>query len=93
MGNVKRWWWIPILILLLIFPWAFRQPYYHVLGFNVFLFATMATSWNIMGGYTGYKSLGHSAFYGLGHWLQVKDLRQLSRAMIRIQMPCFFAFV
>lgn len=33
------------------------------------MFATMATSWNIMGGYTGYKSLGHSAFYGLGAYL------------------------
>jgi branched-chain amino acid transport system permease protein len=29
----------------------------------------MATSWNIMGGYTGYKSLGHSAFFGLGAYL------------------------
>ncbi|MBK8906053.1 MAG: hypothetical protein IPM53_33045 [Anaerolineaceae bacterium] len=29
----------------------------------------------------------------LGHWLQVKGLRQLSRAMIQTQMPRFFAFV
>ena len=69
MKHLKRWWWIPVLILLLIYPWVLRQPYYHFLGFNVFLFATMATSWNIMGGYTGYKSLGHSAFYGLGAYL------------------------
>jgi ABC-type branched-subunit amino acid transport system permease subunit len=67
--NVKRWWPVPVLLLLLIFPWLFRAPYFHVLGFNVFMFATMATSWNIMGGYTGYKSLGHSAFYGLGAYL------------------------
>lgn len=77
MVHLKRWWWIPVLILLLIFPWAFRQPYYHVLGFNVFLFATMATSWNIMGGYTGYKSLGHSAFYGLGAYLVAIAANQL----------------
>jgi len=77
MKHVKRWWWVPILILLLIFPWVFRQPYYHVLGFNVFLFATMATSWNIMGGYTGYKSLGHSAFYGLGAYLVAIAANQL----------------
>jgi branched-chain amino acid transport system permease protein len=35
----------------------------------VLLYATMATSWNIMGGYTGYKSLGHAAFYGFGAYL------------------------
>jgi len=64
--NILRWWMIPVLIALLVYPWIRREPYYHVLGFNVLLLATMATSWNIMGGYTGYKSLGHSTFYGLG---------------------------
>jgi branched-chain amino acid transport system permease protein len=61
-----RWWMVPILLFLLAFPWIMREPYYHVLGFNIFLYATMASAWNIIGGYTGYKSLGHSAFYGLG---------------------------
>ena len=69
MRRLLRWWPLPILILLLIFPWIYREPYFHVLGFNVLLFATMATSWNIMGGYTGYKSLGHSTFFGLGAYL------------------------
>jgi len=69
MGFIRHWWKLVALLLLLAFPWLYREPYYHVLGFNVMLFATMATSWNIMGGYTGYKSLGHSAFYGLGAYL------------------------
>jgi len=70
MTKILRQWWKPaVLLVLLAYPWLFRAPYYHVLGFNVMLFATMATSWNIMGGYTGYKSLGHSAFYGLGAYL------------------------
>lgn len=67
--KLRRWWPGLVLVLLLIYPWVYRAPYYHVLGFNMLLFATMATSWNIMGGYTGYKSLGHSAFYGLGAYL------------------------
>lgn len=67
--RLLRWWPAPALIALLIYPWVYRAPYYHVLGFNVMLYATMATSWNIMGGYTGYKSLGHSAFFGLGAYL------------------------
>jgi len=69
MGFLRRWWKPVALLLLLIYPWLLRAPYYHVLGFNVLLYAMMATSWNIMGGYTGYKSLGHSAFYGLGAYL------------------------
>jgi ABC-type branched-subunit amino acid transport system permease subunit len=67
--RFTRWWPLPILIFLLAYPWIWRAPYFHVLGFNVLLFATMATSWNIMGGYSGYKSLGHSAFFGLGAYL------------------------
>jgi branched-chain amino acid transport system permease protein len=31
--------------------------------------AVMASSWNIIGGYTGYTSLGHAAFFGLGGYL------------------------
>lgn len=69
MDILRRWWKPAVLIVLLAYPWLFRAPYYHVLGFNVLLYAMMATSWNIMGGYTGYKSLGHSAFYGLGAYL------------------------
>lgn len=32
----------------------------------VFIFIAMASSWNILGGYTGQTSLGHAAFFGLG---------------------------
>jgi len=69
MEFIRRWWKPIVLLLLLAYPWVYREPYFHLLGFNVLLFAMMATSWNIMGGYTGYKSLGHSAFYGLGAYL------------------------
>jgi branched-chain amino acid transport system permease protein len=31
-----------------------------------FMYIAMASSWNIMGGFAGYISLGHSAFYGIG---------------------------
>jgi len=32
----------------------------------ILLFVTLASSWNILGGYSGQISLGHSAFFGLG---------------------------
>ena len=34
-----------------------------------FMYIAMATSWNIIGGYGGYISLGHGAFYGIGGYI------------------------
>jgi len=31
-----------------------------------FMYVTLASSWNIIAGYTGYASFGHAAFFGLG---------------------------
>jgi branched-chain amino acid transport system permease protein len=48
------------------FPWLFPNP--AVMGIAVFtiLFAAVATGWNLFSGYTGYVSLGHGAFFGIG---------------------------
>jgi len=35
-------------------------------GINALIFATLAQSWNIIGGFTGYASFGNSVFFGLG---------------------------
>jgi branched-chain amino acid transport system permease protein len=40
----------------------------HLLLFT-FLYIAMASSWNILGGYTGYISLGHSVFFAIGGYL------------------------
>jgi len=34
--------------------------------FTVFLYVCLATSWNLIGGYAGYLSFGHVAFFGIG---------------------------
>lgn len=34
--------------------------------FFVFLYAGMASAWNLLGGYAGQFSLGHTAFFGIG---------------------------
>jgi branched-chain amino acid transport system permease protein len=36
------------------------------LSILILLFVTLASSWNILGGYTGQANLGHAAFFGLG---------------------------
>ncbi len=68
-GHLARRWPVYAAIALLAYPWIWRAPYYHLLGFDVLLGAMMAVSWNLMGGFTGYKSLGHSTFFGLGAYL------------------------
>lgn len=40
--------------------------YRHTVLIMIFLLAIMAVGWNIIAGYTGYVSLGQSAFLGLG---------------------------
>ncbi|MFP4373608.1 MAG: branched-chain amino acid ABC transporter permease [Spirochaetaceae bacterium] len=37
----------------------------HMMMF-IMLYIAMASSWNIIGGYTGYTSLGHNVFYAVG---------------------------
>jgi branched-chain amino acid transport system permease protein len=52
--------------LILAFPpWA-ANPYMVTVGIGILNYAVLATSWNFVGGFTGYISLGHGALSGLG---------------------------
>jgi len=42
------------------------SPEFIQFSINALILATLAQSWNIIGGYTGYPSFGNSLFYGLG---------------------------
>ncbi|WP_336205695.1 branched-chain amino acid ABC transporter permease [Nonomuraea sp. LPB2021202275-12-8] len=48
------------------YPWLVPNYYLVYAGVLTVMYAAMATSWNLLGGFTGYVSLGHSAFFGLG---------------------------
>jgi branched-chain amino acid transport system permease protein len=50
----------------LAYPWLVPNYYLVYAGVLTVMYAVTATSWNILGGFTGYVSLGHSAFFGLG---------------------------
>ena len=58
---------LPALILgsLLIFP-VFASSYMISFMLLTFMYITLASSWNLMSGYTGYISLGHGLFFGIG---------------------------
>ncbi len=56
-------------ILLLIavgLPLAMEDRFFLNLLFLVFLYAGLASAWNLLGGYAGQFSLGHTAFFGIG---------------------------
>jgi ABC-type branched-subunit amino acid transport system permease subunit len=62
--------WLGIaLLILLIFPLIQRSQYYQHVMVMTMMAAVLASSWNILGGYAGYTSLGHAAFFGLGGYL------------------------
>lgn len=51
---------------LLAFPFLVDNRFLIGVLFSTLMFVTLATSWNILSGYTGYISFGHAAFFGIG---------------------------
>ena len=53
--------------VLLAFVPALKLPaFYETVLYLVFHWMVLATSWNILSGYSGYFSFGHGAFFGIG---------------------------
>lgn len=50
----------------LSFPSVAPNPFIMSVGVVIMSYAVLATGWNFMGGFTGYMSLGHAAYAGLG---------------------------
>lgn len=66
--NWREWLVIAILILLLhSLPWV--APSMVHLAIMMFLFAVMGQGWNILGGYAGQVSFGHTIFFGTGAYI------------------------
>ena len=57
--------------VLLALPPFFLGPYYLGVGLALFAWIALAQSWVLLSGMTGYISLGHAMFYGLGGYLTV----------------------
>ena len=49
-----------------LFPLIFSDAFYRDIGVAFLLAAISASAWNIVGGYAGQVSVGHSMFFGLG---------------------------
>lgn len=70
MGNRSISGWVLVMVLgcVILAAVPLTRPSTYLLGFllNLYMYAALAISWNILGGYAGYMSFGHAAFFGLG---------------------------
>jgi len=55
-----------VLALLLAAPYMGLPVHVQSLLYVIFFWMTLATSWNMLSGYSGYFSFGHGAFFGVG---------------------------
>ena len=60
----------------LVFPLVFTLPYPRDVMIRIFLYAMLATAWNVLAGYCGQISLGHAVFFGTGAYTSTVLLRQ-----------------
>ncbi len=54
------------LVVAIAFPLLFPNPAVTTIAIFTLIFAAATTGWNIFSGYTGYISLGHAAYFGVG---------------------------
>ncbi|MGD0854331.1 MAG: branched-chain amino acid ABC transporter permease [Dehalococcoidia bacterium] len=64
-------WAVPLAVILLLalLPAASPDIFYLSIGVILFMYVALASSWNIIGGYSGYISFGHGAFFGIGAYV------------------------
>lgn len=58
--------WTVLFCVFLALPGVVRSPYILHIVILFFIYVVLATSWNLMGGFTGQLNLGHAAFFGTG---------------------------
>ncbi|RPF28904.1 branched-chain amino acid ABC transporter permease [Georgenia muralis] len=75
-----------VVAVLSLWPFVAPNPYMLSAGVIVLNYAVFATGWNLMGGFTGYISLGHTAFFGLGAY-------GTALLVVNTGMPSFVALV
>lgn len=57
-----------LFVFLTVFPLLFSNPTVTSIGVFTMMFLIAVVGWNIFSGFTGYVSIGHAAFYGIGQY-------------------------
>jgi branched-chain amino acid transport system permease protein len=67
--QTHPWKWVLLLVIMIflfLFPLIKPPLFFLTLLFSVFMYVALTESWNLMGGYAGYISLGHVTFFAIG---------------------------
>jgi branched-chain amino acid transport system permease protein len=56
-------------LFLLLFPFIFKNPFFHHVMFMLFLYSLLAEAWNVIGGYGGQLSFGHALYFGISAYI------------------------
>jgi ABC-type branched-subunit amino acid transport system ATPase component/ABC-type branched-subunit amino acid transport system permease subunit len=67
-GVVRRGGPAVLLLALALFPVVFTNPAVTNIGVYTVMYLIAAVGWNIFSGYSGYISLGHAAYFGIGQY-------------------------
>jgi branched-chain amino acid transport system permease protein len=73
-------------LLVLVTAPLFSNNFIIRFGTDILMFAILASSWNIIGGYTGYASFGNVVFFGIGAYMT-------AIAMEKVGLPFGFAYL
>lgn len=68
-SNYSFWFKLLVMLVLIALPLFIRDEYYIHSITVVLLYAFLAQAWNMVGGYAGQLSFGHSAFIGTGAYV------------------------
>lgn len=60
------------------FPFVFTEPWVVNIAIFTVMYAALATAWNVLGGFSGYLSLGHAAFFGMGAYAEAILFQHIS---------------
>ncbi len=55
-----------LLVVIMVYPFLWKQSFPLHLMIMILIFAIVATGWNILGGMAGQVSLGHAVYFGVG---------------------------
>ncbi len=68
-GRAQLFLWLLLLVLLALYPYTGVSRLTLFVGSQIFVLATLASDWNLIGGMTGYVDFGHAAFFGIGAYV------------------------
>ncbi len=79
MNTLRRGGILVLLVLALIFPLVISpNNVVTEIGIYTLIFAVGATGWNVFSGYTGYISVGHTVYFGVGAYTMALTCQNMS---------------